>query len=317
MFDSVYPGLGERRVDYQAVLDHIAEAVGAQFGKGRVADYIPALAGVPSRQFGMAVCTLSGEIFQVGAATQRFSIQSISKLFVLQLVMQHFGNMVWTRVGKEPSGDRFNSMLRLEHERGLPRNPFINPGALVILDLLMSLKGDARWRLLNYLRFLSLSETVDSNPVVAHSELEHADVNRALAHLMKSYGNIHGEVETLMATYCYQCAMEMSCVELATAGLPLAGGGCSRRHDAAVLSRSQARRINAVMLTCGMYDSVGSFAYRVGLPAKSGVGGGILAVVPGELAVCVWAPELDPYGNSYVGTAALELFTAMTRCAIF
>ena len=303
--------------NYQPVLDYIVEAVRPQFGKGKIADYIPALAGVAPRKFGIAVCTMDGRIFKAGAADERFSVQSISKLFVLQLVMQHFGNMVWTRVGKEPSGDRFNSMLRLEQERGIPRNPFINPGALVILDLLMSLKGDAQQRIRNYLRFLSMNEALDSNRVVADSELNHAHVNRALAHLMKGYGNIKGDVDPLMETYCFQCAMEMSCVELATAGLPLSGGGYSRPHEAAVLSRSQVKRINAVMLTCGMYDSVGSFAYRVGLPAKSGVGGGILAVAPGKLTVCTWAPELDAYGNSYVGTAALEMFTEMTHSSIF
>jgi glutaminase len=303
--------------NYQPVLDHIAEAVRPQFGKGKVADYIPALAGVAPRQFGIAVCTMDGQIFKAGAADERFSIQSISKLFVLQLVMQHFGTMIWTRVGKEPSGDRFNSMLRLEQEQGIPRNPFINPGALVMLDLLMSLKGDARRRIRDYLGFLAMSETLTSNQSVADSEFQHAHVNRALAHLMKGYGNIQGEVEALMESYCFQCALEMSCVELAIAGLPLAGGGYSRPHETAVISKSQARRINAVMLTCGMYDSVGSFAYRVGLPAKSGVGGGILAVAPDKLTICAWAPELDAYGNSYAGTAALEMFTEMTHTSIF
>ncbi|MCJ9428633.1 glutaminase [Kordiimonas marina] len=303
--------------DYQGVLDHIAEAVQPHFGKGKVADYIPALASVPARKFGMAVRTTEGDLFVTGDAAERFSIQSISKLFMLELALQHFGDMVWTRVGKEPSGDRFNSMMRLEHEAGIPRNPFINPGALAITDLMMSLKGDTKFRIRNYLRFLAMTDTVDSNADVAASELAHAHVNRALANLMKGYGNIHGAVDALMATYCYQCAMEMNCAELATAALPLAGGGYSALHDAAVISASQAKRIGAVMLTCGMYDSVGSFAYRVGLPAKSGVGGGIVAIVPGKMAISVWAPELDAFGNSYVGTHALELFTNLTHTSIF
>ncbi|TNE60983.1 MAG: glutaminase [Alphaproteobacteria bacterium] len=304
-------------MDYQGVLDYIAEAVRPQFGKGRVADYIPALADVDARKFGMAVRLVDGTLYTVGDGLERFSVQSISKLFVLELAMQHFGDMVWTRVGKEPSGDRFNSMMRLEHERGIPRNPFINPGALATLDLVMGLKGDTRHRLRNYLRFLAVDETVDSNATVARSELDHAHTNRALAHLMKAYGNIDNDVEDLMETYCFQCAMEMNCAELATAALPLAGGGYSSLHDTAVISKNQARRINSVMLTCGMYDSVGSFAYRVGLPAKSGVGGGILAVAPGRMTICVWSPELDAFGNSYVGTAALELFTSMTGVSVF
>ncbi|WP_417449417.1 glutaminase [Kordiimonas sp.] len=304
-------------MDYQAVLDYIREAVEPAFGKGRVADYIPALASVPPRKFGMAIQLPDGRNFTTGDAAEPFSIQSISKLFVLQLVMSHLGDMVWTRVGKEPSGDRFNSMIKLEMEHGVPRNPFINPGALATLDLLMSLKGDTKQRLRDYLRYLSMNDTVQADPVVAQSEFEHAHLNRAMAHLMKGYDNIHMDVDELMETYCHQCAMTMSCVDLARAGLPLAMGGYSPLHEESVISTSQAKRINAVMLTCGTYDSVGSFAYRVGLPAKSGVGGGILAVVPGKMSICVWAPELDAFGNSYVGAAALEMFTSLTHTSIF
>ena len=304
-------------LDYQALLDYIAEAVQPHFGKGKVANYIPALGRVPASKFGMAVQLASGESFTVGDAFEPFSIQSISKLFVLELVMSHFGNMVWTRVGKEPSGDRFNSLIKLEMEQGVPRNPFINPGALATLDLLMGLKGDTKHRIRNYLRFLGMNEAVDTDAAVMNSELAHSDLNRAMAHLMKSHGNIDQDVDTLLETYCYQCAMIMSCKDLALAGLPLATGGYSALHDAAVVSAAQAKRINAVMLTCGMYDSVGSFAYRVGVPAKSGVGGGILAVIPGKMSVAVWSPELDQFGNSYVGTAALEMFTSMTHSSIF
>ncbi len=304
-------------LDYQALLDHIAEAVQPCFGKGKVANYIPALAGVSPRKFGMTVQTVEGARFSVGDATEPFSIQSISKLFVLQLVMSHLGEMVWTRVGKEPSGDRFNSLMKLELEHGVPRNPFINAGALATLDLLMGLKGEPRDRIRNYVRFLATNDSIKSNPVVMNSELAHAHVNRAMIHLMKDYGNIDGDVEDLIATYCYQCAIEMSCQDLAAAALPLATEGYSTLHDNTIISSAQSKRINAVMLTCGMYDSVGSFAYRVGLPAKSGVGGGILAVVPGKLVVTVWSPELDVSGNSYVGTSALELFTTMTRTSIF
>lgn len=303
-------------MDYQAILQYIQEAVEPSFGKGKVADYIPALAKVPARKFGMTIQLVSGERYSIGDYAENFSIQSISKLFVLQLVMSHLGEMVWTRVGKEPSGDRFNSLMKLEHENGVPRNPFINAGAIATADLLMSLKGDAKYRIRNYLRYLAMDESIDVNETVMHSEIAHAHINRAMTNLMKAHGNISGEIEDVIETYCYQCALEMTCEDLAVAGLPLASGGLHSQGDA-VLSKSQIKRINAVMLTCGMYDSVGSFAYRVGLPAKSGVGGGILAVVPGKMSIAVWAPELDAFGNSYVGTTALEMFTTMTHTSVF
>jgi len=303
--------------DYQAILDHIAEAMKPNFGKGKVADYIPALAAVSPHKFGMAIQTVDGERYSVGDVKEAFSIQSISKLFVLQLAMSNMGDMVWTRVGKEPSGDRFNSLMKLEHEQGVPRNPFINAGALATLDILMGLKGDAQYRIRNYLRYLTMNDTVEANADVMASELLHAHVNRAMAHLMKAYGNVTSEVEELITTYCYQCSLEMTCEDLTSAAMPLADGGYSNPHGDSILSLSQSKRINAVMLTCGMYDSVGSFAYRVGLPAKSGVGGGILAVIPGKMTIAVWAPELDACGNSYVGIAALELFTTMTQTSVF
>lgn len=282
-----------------------------------MADYIPELGKVPGDKFGMAICTVKGECFSVGDADEPFSIQSISKLFVLQLVISQLGEMVWTRVGKEPSGDRFNSLMKLELEHGVPRNPFINAGALAVTDMLMGLSGDTSKRILEYIRYLGLNDNISSNEKVMNSELEHAHVNRAMINLMKAHGCVESDVEELIRTYCYQCAIEMTCKEVARAGLPLAMDGYSPMHGNAVLSQKQSRRINAVMLTCGMYDSVGSFAYRVGLPAKSGVGGGILAIVPGELSVAVWSPELDVTGNSYVGTAALEMFTSMTHSSIF
>jgi len=303
--------------NYQAILEHIAEAVRPHFGKGKVANYIPALATVAPNKFGMTIQLTNGESYSIGNYAEPFSIQSISKLFVLQLAMSHMGEMVWTRVGKEPSGDRFNSLMKLEHEHGVPRNPFINAGALATLDLLMGLKGSARSRICNYLRYLAMNDSIVTNQCVMESEIAYAHVNRAMVNLMKAHHNIDAEVEELIETYCSHCAIEMSCQDLAKAGLPLASGGFSKLHGDTILSTSQVKRINAVMLTCGMYDSVGSFAYRVGLPAKSGVGGGILAIVPGKMTICVWAPELDAFGNSYVGTAALELFTTLTHTSIF
>jgi len=309
-------------MNYQVILDDIAEAVKCDFGKGRVAAYIPALASVPPGKFGMALCLPDGSCFMTGDAEEAFSIQSIFKLFILQLALAKYGDMIWTRVGKEASGDRFNSLLRLEQENGIPRNPFINAGALVTLDLLVAMSRKAGERhprrvIRNYIGYLSCNNAIKSNPGVFQSERDHAHVNRAMVHLMKAYGNIHSPVEELIREYCYLCALELNCRDLARAVLPLVNDGYSPYWAETVLHHREVKRISAVMMTCGMYDSAGSFSYRVGLPAKSGVGGGIVAVAPGKFSLAVWSPELDNCGNSYVGTAALELFTSMTQTSIF
>lgn len=304
-------------MDYQALLEEIRNEVRPHFGKGRVASYIPALAGVPPSKFGMAIAAADGRTFAVGDAEETLSVQSISKVFTLMLAMNRIGDMVWTRVGKEPSGDPFNSLVLLEHEQGVPRNPFINAGALVVLDALLASGVDVKRLIRDYARLLSGNFEVDFDLRVARSERDHAHVNTALANLMKSHGRIEGDIEALIDVYCHQCALAMSCVDLARAFLPLAANGRSPVLGEDVLTARQAKRINALMLTCGTYDSVGSFAYRVGLPAKSGVAGGIVATVPELMTLAVWSPELDRSGNSYVGTAALELFTTMTRLSIF
>ena len=304
-------------MNYQAVLNYISEFIQPEFGKGKVADYIPSLANIPPTKFGMAIHMVDGQTYKVGDAEENFSIQSISKLFVLQLVMRHMGDMVWTKVGKEPSGDPFNSLVLLEHENGIPRNPFINAGALATTDMLMSTTQDASLLIRNYLKFISMNPAIESDPLVAQSELETSHVNHALAHLMKSYGVIENDVEALIEVYCQHCAISMNCVDLAAAILPLADKGYSAVCGETILPERNVKRLNAVMLTCGTYDSVGSFAYRVGLPAKSGVGGGIVAVVPGKMSIAVWSPQVDKFRNSYVVTAALEQFTSLTHCSIF
>jgi glutaminase len=260
---------------------------------------------------------VDGRGARVGDAAVPFSIQSIAKVFTLMLVLSRIGDEVWTRVGKEPSGAPFNSLVLLEHERGVPRNPFINAGALVVADCLLSVSSEPKRLLRDYARLLAANPTLEVDPVVAASERGCAHVNAALAHLMKAHGTIASDVGRLLDLYCAQCALAMSCVDLARAFLPLAARGFAPSFGESVLTPSQAKRVNALMLTCGMYDAVGSFAYRVGLPAKSGVGGGIVAVVPDLLTVAVWSPELDRFGNSYVGTAALELFTRITKLSIF
>ncbi|MCQ4081719.1 glutaminase [Streptomyces sp. RB6PN25] len=283
---------------------------------GRVADYIPALAAADPEAFGMALATTDGEVFGVGDWEQPFSIQSISKLFTLALTLAVGGESIWKRVGREPSGTPFNSLIQLETEHGIPRNPFINAGAIVVTDQLHSLTGDARGAVRDFLRAESGNPLLETDSVVAASEADNGHRNAALAHFLASYGNLDNPVDTVLEHYYAHCATAASCRDLALAGRFLARHGL--RADASrLLSRSDAKRINAVLLTCGMYDAAGEFAFRVGLPGKSGVGGGILAVVPGRGTLCVWSPALDPAGNSVGGVAALDAFTTATDWSVF
>ncbi|AKF86601.1 L-glutaminase [Myxococcus fulvus] len=302
--------------DFQAVLDEVMTAVLPVVGQGRVANYIPALAAVDPSRFGMALATLDGQVFGVGDWRTPFSVQSISKVFALALTLARDGDALWRRVGKEPSGNPFNSLVQLEYEQGVPRNPFINAGALVVTDRLLSLTGDSRGLLREFLREESGNASVDFDPVVAASEAEHGHRNSALAHFMASYGNIENPVPRVLEHYFWQCSLRMSCADLARACGFLArhGQGASGRR---LLTRSQAKQVNAVMLTCGTYDAAGEFAYRVGLPCKSGVGGGIIAVIPNRCGLCVWSPGLDAHGNSVAGVEALDRFTTLTGLSVF
>ncbi|MEV6974050.1 glutaminase [Kitasatospora sp. NPDC093806] len=284
--------------------------------RGRVADYIPALAEADPTAFGMAIATVDGEVFGAGDWRQPFSVQSVSKLFTLALALAEGGDGLWAGVGREPSGNPFNSLVQLESEHGIPRNPFINAGALVVTDRLLELTGDAVGSVLDFLRAESGNPAVAVDGAVAASEAGHGHRNAAMAHFMASYGNLRNPVEDVLAHYYAHCAIEASCRDLALAGLFLARHGV-RTDGARLLSRSEAKRINAVLLTCGTYDAAGEFAYRVGLPGKSGVGGGVLAVLPGRGAVCAWSPGLDAAGNSVLGVAALDALTTATGWSIF
>lgn len=297
------------------VLAEVAVLVKPHFGKGRPADYIPELADVPGSKFGMAVCTLSGGEHMIGDADEPFSVQSITKVFALGLALNRFGDEVWTRVGKEPSGTPFNHLSQLEAEGGVPRNPFINAGALAITDHLLDSVKDPAALVRGFASFLA-DEQVEIDEAVAASELATAHQNRAIANLMRGKGTISHDPEAVVAAYCRQCALTMSCRQMARALLPLAAGGFSPVIQETIFPDRLTRRLNALLLTCGIYDSVGSFAYRVGLPAKSGVGGGIVAVVPGKAVIAVWSPELDRFGTSVVGTAALEAFAQLTNCSV-
>ena len=303
--------------NYQAILEQIHRDIEPWRTAGRVADYIPELARVPAERFGMAVVTCDGRVFSVGDAQKRFSIQSISKLFACTLAFQLVGDALWERVGREPSGTPFNSLVQLESELGKPRNPFINSGALVVTDVLCRRFVSAETALVEFMRRLTGERTVDYDLRVAQSELANAHRNRAMAHFIASFGNLEMPAEVVVDAYCRQCAISMSCVELACAALFLCNGGVVPATGERILDRSSTKRLSALMLTCGTYDAAGDFVFRVGLPAKSGVGGGIVAVLPGEMAVCVWSPGLDVNGNSLAGAQSLEWLTTLTSQSIF
>jgi glutaminase len=295
--------------DRHKLLAHIAARVQPLLPHGRLPDYIPQLATVDAKQFGMAFLTLEGEEFCVGDADVPFSIQSISKLFALMLALERVGDELWCRVGKEPSGMRFNELIQVDQEAGATRNPFVNAGALVVTDVLCSRFAQPEIALLQKLRRSAADERVDIDDVVARSEREACDRNAAIAHLLRSYGSIKNDVNTILDTYCRQCALTMTCRQIARAALPLAcTTSASRIASEYKLTFTQRRTVAAVMLTCGTYNAAGDFAARIGLPMKSGVGGGIVAVVPGIGAMCAWSPGLDATGNSLAAGHAIELF---------
>ncbi|MCT8863335.1 glutaminase B [Shewanella xiamenensis] len=301
----------------QALLEEVVDKVRPLLGQGKVANYIPALANVDAGKLGIAVTTIDGETIGAGDYLEPFSIQSISKVFSLTLALTLYEETeIWSRVGKEPSGHSFNSLVQVELERGKPRNPFINAGALVIADLLQSRLGAPKHRMLELVRALSQNDKVCFDKQVADSEYQHSARNAAIAYLMKSFGNFQGDVDTVLRTYFHYCALRMNCADLSKAMLYLANRG-KTLDGTELISQVQTRQLNALLATSGLYDGAGEFAYRVGMPGKSGVGGGIIAVIPGELSVCVWSPELDNQGNSLAGTAMLEHLSQRLGRSIF
>ncbi|GLX79451.1 glutaminase [Thalassotalea insulae] len=272
-----------------------------QYQQGKVADYIPALAEVNPALMGVAIATIDGQIIGAGQDKTPFSIQSISKIFGLVMAMNRIGDSLWQRINMEPSGQPFNSIIQLEWEKGIPRNPMINAGALLIADVLASHFSSSKLAFLSFMRQLAGSEAVQIDRNVYQSELAHGNRNAALAYLMKSFGNIDAEIPSVLSHYFTQCSVTMSCQQLARSLLFLANKGKDPYTNSNICSAKDAHRINAILSTSGMYDQSGEFAFSVGLPAKSGVGGGVIAVVPSFGVICAWSPPLNPYGNSVVG----------------
>ncbi len=302
-----------------AVVKEIADEMRRRTERGEVASYIPELARVDPAAFGIAVIDATGNIAVAGDSETPFSIQSISKVFTLTLALGKVGDRLWRRVGREPSGSPFNSIVQLERECGIPRNPFINAGAIAVTDLILSghQPREALGEILRFMQFLADDPTITIDKAVAASEQRTGFRNAALANYMKSYGVIENPVEFTLGVYFHHCAIAMTCRQLAMAGRFLVHAGLNPSTGARVVSSERARRINAIMLTCGHYDGSGEFAYRVGLPGKSGVGGGILAIAPERASIAVWSPGLDAAGNSHLGRAALEALTKRMGWSIF
>ena len=303
-------------MDYQLILDNIYDQILPFANEGKQADYIPALAKVNPDHFGMCLNTVNGESYSLQDSGIRFSIQSISKVFALALALSIKGEDIWKQVGKEPSGTAFNSLFQLELEKGIPRNPFINSGAMVVTDTLMNELKDPENDFIDFVRALCGNDTVDYNMEVALSERQNGYMNAAIANLLKYHGRLTNDIEEVLMFYFKMCSIEMSCEELATAFLAFTGYK-PFNYKGFHLTSSQVKRLNAVMQTCGFYDEAGEFSYLVGLPGKSGVGGGIVAVHPLKYSVAVWSPRLNTKGNSIMGLKALELLTTYTAESIF
>ncbi|MCO4319585.1 glutaminase [Phyllobacterium sp. 21LDTY02-6] len=306
-------------MELQAIVDSVYRDLGERIGEGKLADYIPELANVDPMQFGIALSTVEGETCLAGDAQTPFSIQSVSKVFTLTLALGKIGDGLWSRVGREPSGNAFNSIVQLEQERGKPRNPFINAGAIAVADVVLAghQPKEAIGEIVQFVRYLADDDDITIDHNVARSESLTGYRNAALANFMRGFGNLQHPAEHVLGVYFHHCAIAMSCRQLASAGLYLACGGRNPLSGGSVVSPGRARRINALMLMCGHYDGSGDFAYRVGLPGKSGVGGGILAIAPGKASIAVWSPGLNENGNSLLGSAALELLAQRTGWSIF
>ena len=307
-------------MDIKKILTEIELQI-AEYGvDGKVADYIPALAEVDPNQFAMSITMLDGTRYDIGNYNTKFSIQSISKVFTFTKVLGIYGKDVYKRVGVEPSGDPFNSLVQLEYENGIPRNPFINAGAILVTDMLLSNYkniDNTFSDILSLIHTLSNNSSIEYDEIVYRSEYENGCRNTALTSLMKSFGNIDNNINDVLKIYFRHCSIAMSTQELSRSMLYLANDGTDPLSKIKFLTPQQAKRIKAIMLTCGHYDASGEFAFKVGLPGKSGVGGGIVAVVPNVMSIAVFSPRLNSFGNSLLGTKALELFTTKSGLSIF
>jgi len=304
-------------LNYHKVFSKIGTQIDRIENDGELASYIPELSNVDNTKFGIHLSTVDHRHFDYGDSQERFSIQSISKVFSLSMAFRLEGDSLWKRVGVEPSGNAFNSLSQLELECGIPRNPFINAGALLICDVLISHLQNPKEEFISFIRRLAGKEDINYCERIAFSEKEHGYRNAAMVNFMKSYGNIKNDVEEVLDFYFNLCSIEMSCAELSQAMMYLCSDGINPLNKEEVVTPSRAKRINAIMQLCGFYDEAGEFAFKVGLPGKSGVGGGIVAIYPCKYSIALWSPKLNKKGNSYRGMKILEFITTQTESSIF
>jgi len=303
--------------DFQKIIDETFLEINKLESLGEVATYIPELSTVDPSKFGVNISTIHNEHFSTGDWNEPFSIQSIAKVLSLTLAYKMNGPKIWERVGVEPSGTPFNSLVQLEKDKGIPRNPLINAGAIVVCDILISQLKNPKQELIEFIRSLSGNNTIDYDTKIIESEKSTGFRNAALVNFIKSFGNIHNEVDKVLDFYYSLCSIKMNCRELSQTFLYLANNGKTIASNQEILNESRTKRLNAIMLTCGFYDQAGEFSFKVGLPGKSGVGGGITAIHPGGYCITVWSPLLNKMGNSYRGMKFLELFTTKTKQSIF
>ena len=290
----------------------------AQFGK--VADYIPELGKANGDDLSIAIYYPDGSCISAGDIERKFTLQSISKVISLALVLVDRGfQYVFHRVGMEPTGDPFNSIVRLEiADVSKPLNPMINAGALAVTHMIKGNSIEERFeRLLNFIRKITNNPEIDYCQKVAQSEFETAYLNRSLGYFLKQHGLINEDIEDLLDLYTKQCAIEMNCLDLAKIGVVFAMGGIDPSNGNRILPLDIARICKTFMVTCGMYNASGEFAIKIGIPAKSGVSGGVLGAVPGKFGIGVFGPALDDKGNSIAGIKLLELLSQKYHLSIF
>ncbi len=304
-------------IAYQAIIDELYSKINQEENLGQVAQYIPELARIDPNYFGVYFSAVEGESYGIGDWQRNFSIQSISKVLTLSIAYRLLGDTIWKRVGVEPSGSAFNSLIQLETDKGIPRNPMINGGAMVICDMLLRELKNPMEEILQFIRKMTLNNQIDYSDAVFQSEKLVGYRNIALCNFIKSYGNIENSPEEVLDFYFKMCSIEMNCQELTQVFSYLVNSNVTNAAGEQILSLSQAKRVNAIMQTCGFYDESGEFSFKVGLPGKSGVGGGIIAVHPNKYSIAVWSPKLNAKGNSYRGMKFLEQFTTKTELSIF
>jgi glutaminase len=294
----------------QTFLEQLYETL-KSVSTGQVATYIPELAKADPNWFGISVATVGGQTFEVGDVHQKFTIQSISKVFAYGMVLEDYGreNLI-KKVGVEPTGDPFNSLIRLDEDSKRPDNPMVNAGAIATTSLITGQDpADKLNRLLAmFQRYVGHEVFVDVSTFMSERSTGHR--NRAMAHLMLNFGMIDQPIDAALDLYFQQCAVLVTCHDLAVMAATLANSGINPMSGEQAVNPNHVRDILSVMYTCGMYNFAGEWAFRVGIPAKSGVSGGILAVVPNQAGIAVFSPPLDGHGNSVRG---LKVFEALSE----